>query len=540
MPDSSPHVVQDGFPPSLDLLGQHVAQKMGLNFSVGRRKDLWRAVSNLADEQGHSNVHACIERLLASPLSDRQLEELAAHLTVGETYFFRETRTLDAFKNEVLPDLLKQNAGRGRRLRIWSAGCSSGEEPYTLAIFLHDAVPDSGLWDIRIHGTDINPHVLEKARQGIYTEWSFRATPEALRRRCFQKQGNNRYALDVRFKKRVTFSQYNLASDHDPPFLHEDGPLDVIFCRNVMIYFMPQTIRLLIQRFHRCLNEGGWLVVAPSETSVLLDSDFTATYFPGATLYRKSRKKLVHKGETSKDAKEPFSLPIHHGRSRQASPRGDLHAFAKTEVTFEKKPFSAKPHIQAEPLFPNASPSGRKMSPDGEPEQLYEDALAHYRRGRHAEAEARLQEFFQTRISCSLKTDQEAGACLLTARIQANRGCPDQALQWCEKALNIHKTDPAAFFLQAMILQELGRFKDAAGALRKSLYLDSRFVAAHYALGILALRGGKMMDARRHLRNAVELLDATPLETVLPEMDGTTAGELRKTIRALENQELFV
>ncbi len=539
MLDPSPNMAQDGLPPSLDLLGHHIAQKMGLNFSVGRRKDLWRAVCDLANEQGHSNVHAYIEFLLACPISDHRVEELAAHLTVGETYFFREMKTLEALKSEVLPELVRQGSSSKRRIRIWSAGCSSGEEPYTLAMLLHDGIPNSDLWDIRIHATDINQRVLEKARQGTYTEWSFRTTPEALRKRCFQKLENNRYAVNARFKEKVAFSRYNLAADHDPPFLHEDGPMDVIFCRNVMIYFMPQTIRLLTQRFHRCLNEGGWLVVAPSETSALLGSDFTATYFPGATLYRKSRKKPSHKGGTSKDTKYPSPLPIHHGRSFQASPSADLHALAKREAKFEKKPFSIKPRTQAEPTFPSPSPSERKMPPDEELEQLYEDALAHYRRGRHAEAEARLQKFFQAGISYPAETDLQARALLLMARIPANHGRPDQALRWCEKALSIHKTNPTAFFLQAMILQELGRIQDAMGALRKSLYLDSRFVAAHYALGTLALREGKTKDARRHLRNAADLLEAMPQETLLPEMDGTTAGELRRTIRALETQESF-
>ena len=264
-----------------------IAEKMGLHLSANRRQDLKQTVQALAREHGQEDTALFIQSLIASSLSEQQVKTLSSHLTVGETYFFREMKSLEAFRDYAVSGLIKHRSGQERRLRVWSAGCSTGEEAYTVAMLIDQMLSEVKNWDIRIYGTDINLQALEKARRGVYTKWSFRGTSDALRDRYFEPAGQGTYAVKARFKDMVSFSYLNLATDDYASILNTQE-MDVIFCRNVMMYFTPQMIQQVIQRMHRYLLEGGWLIVAPSETSTLLSSEFSAVQFEGATLYRKA------------------------------------------------------------------------------------------------------------------------------------------------------------------------------------------------------------------------------------------------------------
>lgn len=150
--------------------GEAIAQLFGLRFPKERRADLKRALASAAGEL-KSSEDTLLDALIAGALDDRQRDTLASHLTVGETYFFRAPELLDALREHVLPMLVRERAG-SRRLRLWSAGCCTGEEPYTLAMLLRESIPDIDAWQVSILATDVNPRFLHKARQGIYGEWS--------------------------------------------------------------------------------------------------------------------------------------------------------------------------------------------------------------------------------------------------------------------------------------------------------------------------------------------------------------------------------
>jgi chemotaxis protein methyltransferase CheR len=277
----------------LNRLGAQVTARIGLNFSESRKQDLLRAVRVLAREHGQEDAEAFLQSLAASFPTERQMEILTAHLTVGETYFFREIKSLDAFRNHVIPELIRQRAGRGQKLRIWIAGCSTGEEAYTIAIILSELISKLDAWDIDILATDINAAALEKARQGVYTEWSFRGMPELLRERYFEPQGGKTFAIRSRFKDMVCFARHNLVIDAYPSLQNNTNAMDVIFCRNVLMYFLPELVQKVIVRFCNCLVEGAWLIVAPSETFMLSASEFSPVPFEGATLYRKESHKVA-------------------------------------------------------------------------------------------------------------------------------------------------------------------------------------------------------------------------------------------------------
>ncbi len=168
--------------------GEFISDLMGLYFPKARRKDLERGLCAASLELGFENPEACTRWLLSSTLNKSQLEVLAGHLTVGETYFFRDKRTFAFLEEKCLPELIELRRTTGKYLRIWSAGCCTGEEPYSLAILLHKIMGDTKDWNISILATDINPAFLRKASTGIYGEWSFPRHPRVGQRKILHQE----------------------------------------------------------------------------------------------------------------------------------------------------------------------------------------------------------------------------------------------------------------------------------------------------------------------------------------------------------------
>lgn len=211
------------------------------------------------------------------------LDELVARLTIGETHFFRIRPQIELLRTLVLPDLIRRHQG-DRRLRLWSAGCSSGEEPYTLAMLLTEAVQKVAAWDVRIWGTDLNQAALGRARAAVYGDWSFRDTPAYVRERYFIRN-ERRWQLVEAIKRMVQFASWNLAaSNFHPP---EAGAFDLILCRNVTIYFSPEATQQLYRRFATVLEPGGWLVLGPSDPTPDRGSGLEVVRHPGAILWRR-------------------------------------------------------------------------------------------------------------------------------------------------------------------------------------------------------------------------------------------------------------
>lgn len=301
----------------LTRLSSWIADNLGLHFPAERWADLERNISVAAQEQNFASNEAYITHLLANPVNRARVETLASYLTVGETYFFREPNSFSALEHTVFPALI--NARRNnKRLRIWCAGCCSGEEPYSVAILLDKLIPDYQDWHNTILATDITPRYLKKAEDGIYGEWSFRGTPEWLRDRYFSKSGHNLYQISPTIKRRVTFSYLNLVDDNYPSFLNNTNGMDIIFCRNVLMYFTEEHAKKVIDKLHKSLIEGGWLITGSTETSIQLFDAFVPISFPGALLYQKREQQhhntVSHSAGTITDDLEqtlhPLSEPI--------------------------------------------------------------------------------------------------------------------------------------------------------------------------------------------------------------------------------------
>ena len=206
------------------------------------------------------------------------LDSVAVH----ETYFFRELRALRAFSEEMLQEIATRNRST-RTLRVWSAGCSTGEEAYTLAIL----ILESGLfddWKIELSASDLSQRVIAEAREGRYRAHSFRTMDDERRARYFTLQPDTSWLIDERLRVMVNFGCFNLA---DSRRFHIYSDLDVIFCRNVMLYFDTAARRRAVTGFHQQLREGGYLVLGASESLVTLNAPFRLAHLQNDLVYQK-------------------------------------------------------------------------------------------------------------------------------------------------------------------------------------------------------------------------------------------------------------
>ncbi len=214
---------------------------------------------------------------------DQEISDIMDVLTTNETYFFREAFQLKAFTDEIIPEMLAEKEKKGERsLRIWSAGCSSGEEPYTIAMLLLEMGFGKG-WRVEIIGADISHRVLQQARKAVYGKSSFRATDEAYIRRYFQEQDGG-YKIADKVKELVTISHLNLFDQNRLALL---GRMDIIFCRNVIIYFDQMAKKKVVEVFYRTLREGGYLLLGHSESLMNISTAFMLKHLRNDMVYQK-------------------------------------------------------------------------------------------------------------------------------------------------------------------------------------------------------------------------------------------------------------
>jgi len=473
----------------LSVLSDLVGRWTGLYFPQDRYTELERGIVRASKDFGHRTVGSFVNLMLASELSTDQIQTLAWHLTIGETYFLRGKSTFDALEKDILPELFLQRRGKEQQVRIWSAGCAGGEEPYSLAITASRLLPDISDWHISILATDINTRALQKAQNGVYGNWSFRDTPEWLRAQFFTRDAGDDWAIRAAVKNMVTFSYLNLAVDPYPSLATNTNAMDVIFCRNVIMYFSPDVMRRVIGQLHDSLRDGGCLFVAPSEASQELFPQFVRMSLRGEIFYRK-------------DAAALAELQARKSASRLAAPRGGAGP-RRAPGAAGGQPAPAPPPRTAPPPAPP-----REAAPAG-----------------------------SARVKAAPPLVADAAALADAARVAANQGDLNEALERVEEAIKADKVDAGYHYLHATILEELARPDDAVKALKSALFLDPGFALAHFLLGNIARRRGRAAEATRHFEKTLDELRATQPDEVLPESEGMTAGKLAEIVTSLLEME---
>lgn len=241
------------------------------------------------------NIPETYYQLLNSLSSEsrQEWEKLVILLTNIESYFFRDTEQFTLLRDRILPELIerKQNT---KTIRLCSAGCSSGEEPYSLAILLKELLPDLDQWNLVVLGIDINQDALQKAKTGIYRPWSFRRVDLEMVQRYF-RLSNNQYHIAPSIKQMVNFHNLNLVKQFIPQANSELNELDLIVCRNVFIYFEPAAIAQVLNQFYEALNPLGYLITGHSELYGQNLSQFQTQVFPESVVYQRPSNSLIDK-----------------------------------------------------------------------------------------------------------------------------------------------------------------------------------------------------------------------------------------------------
>jgi chemotaxis protein methyltransferase CheR len=263
------------------LLRDAIYRRTGIWFADSSKYLLQKRLSPRARELNFDSFQKYYYFLQYDPRADVEFDEIYDLVTTKETYFFREPAQLAAFIEEIVPDILSRKSVN--KIRVWSAGCASGEEPYSIAMLLQESrfFERSGF---EIFASDISSEVLVRARKGQYREAAFRSTDPSLRDKYFTRQPDGSWRIRDEIRNRVSFGRLNL---YDEPRVSLLGNLDVIFCRNVIIYFDDASKRTVISNFYNRLVDGGYLLLGHSESLISLSTQFKLKHLKNDMVYQK-------------------------------------------------------------------------------------------------------------------------------------------------------------------------------------------------------------------------------------------------------------
>ena len=466
----------------LEKIKQFIFSATGLIYYQDKTDELYRKIHKAMKHSGAADYRHYLSMITASADEGSvAFERLVSDLTIGETHFFRDESLFNGFRDVILPEVIKKNRAK-KRLWIWSAGCATGEEAYTLAILIAQHFPHllQG-WDLRIIGTDINRDFLNRAIKGEYSQWSFRGTPEQIKQTCFFPKGRN-WQIKPEYKKHLSFQYHNLATMPFPSVFQNLNSFDIIFCRNVMIYFDAATNQKLIRQFQESLVPDGWLVIGHADHNIRYFTSFKTVMLPGTSFYQNC---AGHAGETPKETArvfEPFLF--------------DLADAGGKSISDKKK---------TAPLSTFRATNNHTIPP--------------VRKPRHSPCpppEITRQKPVEKQSSDSAKLND-----------LINQGKWDEASRLCQHLIKLSPLDTTVHLLSALLSEHRGLVPEAVTSLKKALYLDRKFVLGHYHLGLLQQATGDVKKAKKSFSNVINLLDTYDDTFVFHMADGISAGQLK-------------
>lgn len=481
-------------------------ERCGMHFSKSRQLELTLGVKQAFAASTCANLDDYYHLLLDPQAGTMEMDRLINAVTVGETHFFRNQPQFEALYDYVLPEIIARRQPL-RALRIWSAGCSSGEEAYSIAILLRELLPAVDTWSLTILGTDINNEALARARRAQYGNWAFREPQSRLRRGRYFTRDDKTYRLEPAVRSMVTFSRLNLVDDVYPSYSTNTTSMDLILCRNVTIYFSDRVTHRIINRFFDALTPGGWLVVGHAEPSLSIYHRYETRNFTDTVLYQ--RPECHSFGASANGAffkpfasADPLSTIIPLGLNKQRkTKKASAHSTTPAASTAKTAPLEAETDA---------------------------DILAYagqlLRNGRSEEARDRLMTLNKTKLN-------EATVCTLLGQTYANMGDWSDAEHWCQRSIALDKLTPAAYYTLALVYQHQNRLDEAIQTMKKVVYLDREHILGHFGLAGLYRDNQQWTQAQKSLANTRHLLTGMAESLVIPDSGGITVGDLRETVR---------
>lgn len=473
-----------------------IKDRTGLYFRDNDLKDLDAVVAARMKVCGFETVFAYYSYLTTSEKREDELRELLNRLTINHTYFFRNEPQFKVLKEKILPELIERklkerNSAKAQKkpaIRIWSAGCSTGEEPYTAAMLIIDIIPDLENWGIEILATDASTEAIERARMGIYSMNSMRLVDDYYKSRYFTERANavqdERFKIGDEVRRMVNFSYLNLVDEEYPK------EFDIIFCRNVTIYFdLEDTVRVM-NKMERSLDEDGYLFIGYSETLQFISDKFKMINLEDAIFYRKT----MPAEKVEKFIPPPASIKIDK----------ILEELSMAEFKAEEKAPQKAHSAKFEETLIRAIKAVHAKD--------YQEALSLIE-------EARIME------KSAVEPDY------LAAEICANQARFNEARENIRKVLDKNAMFAPAYYLLGSICAEEGNIEEGEKSYKKAIYLEEEFLLAHFSLANIYKEKGNIKEAIREYRNTLTILSKSKPYDIIAYSGGFNAAALSSVCR---------
>lgn len=469
-----------------------ILKNYGLDFSGDKSKDLISALINSSKESGSKNHEHFTKLLIDNNLSEDELDILLKYLTVGETYFFRDEKLFSALQSKTAKDFFQKKS----YINIWSAGCASGEEPYSIAILIDKLYGNNSDTKFNIFASDINKHSIEKAKKGLYRDWSFRSTPQWVTADYFSERKNGFYEISDSIKNKVEFALLNLSKIEE--IKNNSVRYDVIICRNVLIYFSKPVAKNLLDTFYQKLNNEGIYITTASE-SINVNKNLFSKFIEGNnSIFIKKKFPL----ETS----NKIAPPSIKSKKTESPVKKNISVKLESKKTVIKEELNLS--------------------------QLYKKALTEYGKNNFADSLILFDNVEREINNGKVNLEDAAELYFYLVINNIKLGNHAKALKLNETYLVKYNLDYRLHYLHGILLQEEGEFNKAEEALKKSIYLNNKFPLSFFKLANLQLSAGKN-SYKRNFEKSVKLLLDLQNDEIIKYSDGITAGNLIKQITLL-------
>jgi chemotaxis protein methyltransferase CheR len=497
-----------------------IAGRLGLNFDDTKLEFLADVLVRRANKKRLA-LRPYVDRL-EGPDLDAELQALVVELTVPETYFFRHIDQLRAFVDVALPEAQSRRRSLGT-LSVLCAGCASGEEPYSLAMLVRECGVGSG-WNIAIRAMDINPTMLAKAARGLYSAWALRETPATSQRRWFKSVGKE-FLLEESIRAAVIFQEVNLAQGEGGAELWAPQTHDVIFCRNVLMYFTSDSARALVGRLTNSLTPGGHLFLGHAETLRGLSTDYHLRNTHDTFYYQRKDGQPGNGASQYKVAPHAAADINKSGDSSAAAVPALDSAWAKSWLQTIQ---DSSDRIQTLTERSVAVPAPRGGDVPGSEVhtatqlQLVMELLKKERFSDALDLLGRLP----------AESERSPDVLLLRAALLTHSGQLSAAERVSAQLLERDELNTGAHYLLALCRDSAGDRQGAVDHDRAAVYLDPGFAMPRMHLGLMARRASDSETARRELGQALWLLERDEASRLLLFGGGFTRDALIALCRA--------
>jgi chemotaxis protein methyltransferase CheR len=480
----------------IERVCEAIASLTGLSFTLEQWPLLNASLEAASIELSFANKQDFIQFILSTPLSTLQIETLTRHITISETYFWREPQVFEAFA-KVIEEFVASKIGKDKIINIWCAACSTGEEAYSIAIAIHRAISNIKQWKINFYATDNNSTSLELAKKGEYSDWAFRNSPAWLKNNYFKSMSDGKFEIIPEIKSMLTFSKFDLNQKNYTGADFLTSKMDIIFCQNVLKYFTTRVATKVVQSLYSVLSTKGWLVVSSFELSSLMFPMFAPVNFPGVVFYRKPQKKLSAAPDMLKIEQNKMYFDSSPLGIVDTASEGNLNttcAKSNHQVYFVEEGVPTSETVTSDNLLPKQSIKTMRSN---------------------------------------LEEQKEA------IRKLANQGKLEQALLNCSEAIEVNLLAPDLYFLHATIQQQLNKNSEAMASLKQAIYLKPNYLICHFTMGNLLIRQGDFKTANLYFNNTLDLLNSLTNNQIIEDSEGLSIQLLKDIILSTRQNQII-